>query len=250
MELIHKCVLRCWLCEDFSRSSSLHRIWLSIFFERASTTACSGSSTALLSTVSDFVCFFLWLQYSPVTGETLLDKAVELQYCGSIISAASKPAPFVCLLLKLLQIQPDKDIVVAYIQQSEFKYVRLLGAMYMRLAGLPTDVYTYLESLLADWRKVRTRSTTGWAVTTVDQLIDGLLVDDSFFGIALPYLPRRAALEKASKLSPRESLLDSPASAAPVQQAGYARAVSGSELNLSVEASNELRAKLGLPPLR
>ena len=177
---------------------------------------------------------------------------MELQYCGSTISAASKPAPFVCLLLKLLQIQPDKDIVVAYIQQAEFKYVRLLGVVYMRLAGSSTDVYKYLEPLLADWRKVRTRSIAGWHVTTMDQMADDLLVEDSFFGIALPYLPRRAALEKAGKLPPKESLLDSSSAAVSTSPhvAPPAEIEHGSEVNLSVQASNELRAKLGLRPLR
>ena len=33
-----------------------------------------------------------------------------------------------CLTLKLLQIQPDKEIVVEYIKNEDYKYVRLLGA--------------------------------------------------------------------------------------------------------------------------
>ena len=32
-----------------------------------------------------------------------------------------------CLTLKLLQIQPDKDIIIEYIKNDEFKYVRMLG---------------------------------------------------------------------------------------------------------------------------
>ena len=35
------------------------------------------------------------------------------------------------------------------------RYVRLLGAFYLRLVGRPAEVYQYLEPLLNDYRKVR-----------------------------------------------------------------------------------------------
>lgn len=33
-----------------------------------------------------------------------------------------KPTEFMCLLLKLLQIQPEKEILLEYLQADEFKY--------------------------------------------------------------------------------------------------------------------------------
>ena len=48
-----------------------------------------------------------------------------------------KPTPFLCLVLKMLQIQPEKDIVIEFIKNEDFKYVRALGAYYLRWgAGL------------------------------------------------------------------------------------------------------------------
>jgi hypothetical protein len=44
-------------------------------------------------------------------------------------------------VLKLLQIQPEKEIVVEFIKNEDFKYVRALGAFYMRMVGKPLDVY-------------------------------------------------------------------------------------------------------------
>ena len=35
------------------------------------------------------------------------------------------------------------------------RYVRALGAFYLRLVGKPLDVYSYLEPLLNDYRKLR-----------------------------------------------------------------------------------------------
>ena len=67
------------------------------------------------------------------------------------------PTPFLCLLLKLLQIQPSDDILHAYLHQSEWKYLKALAAMYVRLTFPSHKVYTTLEPLLSDYRKLRRR---------------------------------------------------------------------------------------------
>ena len=47
---------------------------------------------------------------------------------GGTYGGGRKPTEFMCLTLKLLQLQPDKEIVVEYIKNEDYKYVRLLGA--------------------------------------------------------------------------------------------------------------------------
>lgn len=54
-----------------------------------------------------------------------------LRAAGGTFGGARKPCEFMCLTLKLLQIQPDKDIIIEYIRNDEFKYVRLLGALHV-----------------------------------------------------------------------------------------------------------------------
>lgn len=44
---------------------------------------------------------------------------------------------------------------------SSNRYVRLLGAMYMRLTGTAVDCYKYLEPLYNDYRKVKTQKRDG-----------------------------------------------------------------------------------------
>ena len=44
---------------------------------------------------------------------------------------ARKPAEFLCLILKLLQIQPDKEIIIEYIKNEDYKYVRILGERHL-----------------------------------------------------------------------------------------------------------------------
>ena len=52
--------------------------------------------------------------------ETLIDKAIELKAIGGVYGN-NKPTEFMCLLLKLLQIQPEKEILLEYLQADEFK---------------------------------------------------------------------------------------------------------------------------------
>lgn len=62
-----------------------------------------------------------------LTAESLVDKAVELTSCGGTFGGQRKPTNFMCLLLKLLQLQPEKEIIVEFIKNEDYKYVRLLG---------------------------------------------------------------------------------------------------------------------------
>jgi hypothetical protein len=41
------------------------------------------------------------------------------------------------------------------------RYVRVLGAFYLRLTGTDIDVYRYLEPLYNDYRKLRQKLTDG-----------------------------------------------------------------------------------------
>ena len=92
---------------------------------------------------------------SLVLAELVVDKAMELRFVGGVYAGNIKPAPFLCLVLKMLQIQPEKDIIIEFIKNEDFKYVRALGAFYLRLTGSSMDCYKYLEPLLNDYRKIR-----------------------------------------------------------------------------------------------
>jgi pre-mRNA-splicing factor 38A len=120
-----------------------------------------------------------------------------------------KPTEFICLILKMLQIQPDKEIILEFIKNDDFKYLRLLGAFYLRLIGKAVDIFNYLEPLLNDYRRVRVRDPSGtFTLSHIDELIDQMLRGDYLFHIALPRLPARHSLEKIGQLEPRVSVLD------------------------------------------
>jgi pre-mRNA-splicing factor 38A len=139
---------------------------------------------------------------------TLLDRAIELTYIGGHYGN-QKPTPFICLVFKLLQLQPEKEIIMAYLEDAEFKYLRALAAMYIRLTWNAVEIFKTLEPLMGDFRKIRIRGMNGWRLSYMDEFIDSLLTQERVCDIALPRMMTRAMLEDAEELEPRESLLGS-----------------------------------------
>jgi len=145
-----------------------------------------------------------------VSAETLVDLAVaDLTQVGGIYGGNNRATEFLCLTLKMLQIAPEREIVVEFIKNEDHKYARLLGAFYLRLVGNSAEVYRYLEPLLNDYRKVRRRVKSGGCeLTTVDAFVDELLTKDFCCDIALPRLAKRFTLEATGALEERKSLLE------------------------------------------
>eukprot|EP00871_Galdieria_phlegrea_P002893 jgi/Galph1/3604/GphlegSOOS_G2245.1 len=143
-----------------------------------------------------------------LTAETLVDKAAELQYVGGLYGPLKKPTPFICLVLKLLQLSPEKEVVYQYLQQTNFKYLRALAAFYWRLVGNGVLVYQWLEPLYEDFRKLRIRREICYNIIHVDELIDELLTQDDVCDIKLPRLPNRSILIEDKLLGPRRSKLE------------------------------------------
>ena len=162
---------------------------------------------------------------------TLCDRAAELTFVGGTYGSVGKPTPFLCLAFKLLQLVPDKQIILEYLnfvdqaegdaeeededlggeteqrKIGEFKYLRVLAAFYIRLAWEPVEIYKTLEPLLADYRKLKRRTRDGFALTYVDQFIDDLLTKDRVCATSLWKMPTRTMLEDLDMLEPRESPL-------------------------------------------
>lgn len=89
-----------------------------------------------------------------MTAESIIDEAVKIPYIGGTY-ANQKPTHFLCLALKLLQLQPDREIILEYLRAEDFKYLRALAAFYVRLTFDSLNAYEILEKLLDDYRKLR-----------------------------------------------------------------------------------------------
>ncbi|KAH6918807.1 PRP38 family-domain-containing protein [Coprinopsis sp. MPI-PUGE-AT-0042] len=141
-----------------------------------------------------------------LTAETLIDKAIESKYIGGVYGN-QRPTEFVCLLLKLLQIQPEKEILIEYLRAEEFKYLRALAAIYIRMTFNAVEVYELLEPLLKDYRKLRQRSVAGYSLTYMDEFVYALLTEERVIDLILPRLARRQILEESGEIGPRKSRL-------------------------------------------
>ncbi|KAJ6618225.1 Pre-mRNA-splicing factor 38, partial [Mycena sp. CBHHK59/15] len=141
-----------------------------------------------------------------LTAESLIDKAIEVRFIGGVYGN-QRPTEFLCLLLKLLQIQPEKEILVEYMRADEFKYLRALAAFYIRMTFRAVDVYDLLEPLLKDYRKLRLRNMAGYSLTYMDEFIDQLLTEERVCDIILPRLTKRTTLEENGEIGPRQSRL-------------------------------------------
>jgi pre-mRNA-splicing factor 38A len=109
----------------------------------------------------------------------------------------------------MLQLQPEKKIVMAYLEDDEYKYLRALAAMYIRLTWNAVEIFKTLEPFMGDLRKLKVRGMGGWRLSYMDEFIDELLTQERVCDIALPRMMTRAMLEDTEELEPRESLLGS-----------------------------------------
>ncbi|KAF2423726.1 pre-mRNA-processing factor, partial [Tothia fuscella] len=162
---------------------------------------------------------------------TLCDRAAELTFIGGTYGDMGKPTPFLCLAFKLLQLVPEKEVILEYLnfedddemddgeeenvlrndidqtRRGEFKYLRALAAFYIRLAWEPVEIYRTLEPLLGDFRKIKRRTRQGFTLSYMDQFIDDLLTKDRVCATALWKMQSRTLLEDLDLLEPRESPL-------------------------------------------
>ncbi|CAG7948182.1 unnamed protein product [Penicillium salamii] len=158
---------------------------------------------------------------------TLCDRAVELTSLGGTYGISEKPTPFLCLAFKLLQLGPDREVILELLNytdpgsdeegqnaddnvvkaRGDFKYLRALAAFYVRLTFDAVDVYKTLEPLLLDYRKLKRRVRDTFTLTYVDQFVDDLLTKDRVCGTSLWKLPPRAQLEDLELLDERISPL-------------------------------------------
>jgi len=150
-----------------------------------------------------------WKEFCvPLNAATLCDQAVQLKYIGGQYSN-TRPTEFICLVFKLLQIQPEREIIMEYLHAEEFKYLQALAMFYIRLTFPGKECYQILEPFLGDYRKLRQRGQRGFELTYVDEYVDELLRGERVCDVSLPRIPTRFALEETEELEPRENLLGS-----------------------------------------
>merc|ERR1712176_266731 len=134
---------------------------------------------------------------------------MELKYVAGTVAPNTRPTPFLCLVAKMLQIQPDMSIVMTFIQNQDFKYLRCLGMFYLRMVGDSIDIYKILEPYYNDFRKIKYQRPDGvFQILHIDEFVDNLLHEERFLSMQLPRLVKRRVFEANDQLEPRISPLE------------------------------------------
>ncbi len=173
-----------------------------------STAAQNISQVELILRNRVFNCYYWKDKCFGLTSETIIDKALELKYIGGMNHSSNQPTDFICLFIKMLQLNPSEEIVDEYLSDPDLKYLRALTALFIRFSYPPVKIYTKLEKLFCDYKKLVILKSKGYAITHMDEYIDSLLNDEHIFEISLPKIPKRSVFEENGSLQPYVSVLE------------------------------------------
>ena len=146
--------------------------------------------------------------------ETVLPVIVNnVKYIGGV-DLNGKPSPFLCCLLRLLELEPGPEVIEAYLEPEVFQELKYLGALvllYIRMAWSSKEVYQALEKYYTDFRKLRVQLKSPimrnnlpclYSISFMDVWIDDLLRKERQVDIILPRLVLRGLLEERGLLEP------------------------------------------------
>ena len=155
-----------------------------------------------------FNCYYWKDKCFGLTSETIIDKVLEIKYIGGMNHSSNQPTDFICLFIKLLQLNPAEEIIDEYLSDPDLKYLRALTALFIRFAYPPVKIYTKLEKLYCDYKKLVILKSKGYAIIHMDEYIDSLLNGENIFELSLPKIPKRSVLEENGSLQPYVSVLE------------------------------------------
>lgn len=74
-----------------------------------------------------------------LNAETLVAKAIDhIDHVGGTFGGNNQPTKFLCLVLKMLQIQPEREIVIELIKNDDYKCVPVLCSFFLTF---PSDMF-------------------------------------------------------------------------------------------------------------
>jgi pre-mRNA-splicing factor 38A len=81
--------------------------------------------------------------------------------------------------------------------------------LYLRLTIKAPELYEILEPFYVDNRKLRLKNSIGrYELTYIDKIVEDMLSQEICFGLSLPFIPKRLALEVQGLIEPRKSLIE------------------------------------------
>lgn len=132
----------------------------------------------------------------------------EVRFVGGT-DQTGRPSPFLCCLLRLLELEPSPSIIRILLKQNgynEFKYLTALALLYCRLVYDAREIYALYDEYIGDYRKLRTQLKSPkfekdlpvhYSIIHMDEWVDLLVEDERVVDLTMPYIgPRRLYVER------------------------------------------------------
>lgn len=156
-------------------------------------------------------------QYLYLTNEATILSIItnQVKYIGST-NANGKPTPFICCFLRLLELEPSRDIIEMCLHQlgtNEFKYLTALIMLYIRVVWPSDEVIIALEPFYADYRKLRFQLRSPimvkgmsilYQLSHIDVWCDDLLHNERVVGLILPRMASRHVFHERGLIGERK----------------------------------------------
>lgn len=118
-----------------------------------------------------------WLQVSGKPLMWVVERCIDIERVGFFVGPTKLPELFSCLVVRILQITPKPEIVFALVEQDVHKYLRVLGAVVIRLIGNQHMFEVMLQICFEDYRNIRVQHCdTVMAVVPLDVLCEQLAI--------------------------------------------------------------------------
>lgn len=150
-----------------------------------------------------------WMQYCfGVNLVTFVDRAQMLQGVGGLYGPLKLPCNFLCLFLKLLELEPSHQAILYMLNCKcwQMKHLQLLAAFYVRFTFPCEQVYLNLEPMLQQYNQIAIMKTNGWELSYFDLIIQSFLQDQFWCGVQMPPLTPRVGIEP--RISPLSHLIN------------------------------------------
>lgn len=151
-----------------------------------------------------------WKQYCfGLNLVSFIDRSQLITAVGGVYGIPfRRPTHFLCLFLKLLELNPSNDVVEMFLNTKswQMKYLQLLTALFIRFTWTkdPDKLYNNLELLLSRYNKFAVATDDGYIIKYFDEIIYDFLNEKTWYGINLPPIPPRSLCklpERYSELS-------------------------------------------------
>lgn len=139
----------------------------------------------------------------------------QVHYIGGT-NSIGRPSPFLCCLLRMLELEPESAIIALYLRQNgynEFKYLTALTLLYCRMVTTPKMVFEMFDEYISDYRRLRLRMKVPefvndlpihYKVIHMDEWMDSLVENERVVDLAIPYLPPRQLLVQKGEVEARQ----------------------------------------------